>query len=194
MRRFPTILFLACMFAVISGNNAVQAQTPPCDPDSCGGWNGPFSSVVNIGSCSSCIIIVTYYTRNACGQFDDFQITSMRILGCLSCPIQLTFQGVIREMLTQGLSGFPILGPGECADNWRIAAAPCWWYAPVPEGQDPLLTFCPAVGQACCMAQYLVCRPFADSPVTITTLAITGGPASCSSPCFPICDFLVINI
>lgn len=211
IRRFV----VPCAFVLfgLAATSARSQGVEPCEPD-CHEkpFKGPFyyTQFLSIrktggGLCLNEFQIEYYYREGACGQFNDVQITNVRLTGvpdpvCATAYTNLPdiFKAAVRAIIRDNPMHFfpdwdnpdhrPMLGdPPLCATNWRVSAGVCWRVASPPrygiEACDPL----------CCVQSFHVCVSSGGS-VGFSPVGTPEGGGMCPSgfgpECTPVCDFL----
>lgn len=185
----------ACLVFLLAfmPNLFTHAQTQPCVPD-CpnSSWNGPQTVTLNNwtykGVTIACEVEVTYFWRNACGTWRDFQITNINIINGSGCPFDVNNQTTGLEIIYQKLLlEVPNIPPsqwghpskGNCNTNWRVTHGECW--RNVEGGFEP----CDL--NTCCLIPYRICK---DDCGNVTVEKTGGSPTSCDSDaCDPVCDY-----
>ncbi len=183
----------------------------PCEPD-CHDkpFEGPFyleallpAHRADGGLCNNWFQIEYYYRQGACDQFDDVQITMIRLTGVpdSSCSTAYTnlpdiFKAAVAALIRDNPMGFaPRKGadepaPGDppvCSTKWRVSAGVCWRIATPPEygvrSCDPL----------CCLQSFRVCLD-PGGTVSWSPIGMPNGGGMCTSTfgaaCTPVCEYL----
>ncbi|MBX3044448.1 MAG: SBBP repeat-containing protein [Candidatus Kapabacteria bacterium] len=136
-----------------------------------------------------CDIIVTYWTREACG-FQDIQITNIEVnkglSTCVECWLtkEQLFALAGNKIIEENIMDFePKTHNDPCSDTYRVSQATCWasWTVFIDGDQYTLpqiFFITKPCNNECCSRRYRVCRN-ENAPVDIIDL----GPGEMQSTC-----------
>jgi hypothetical protein len=215
MTKLPRALVLGAIGALLlfAATPARAQSIDPCEPD-CHEtpFEGAFYHTTFLSSrnaagawCFNEYQIAFYSRKGACGQFNDVQITSIRLTGvpspeCATAYNNLPdlFKGAVRAIIRDNPMHFqpdwtddkqwPAAGdPSICSTHWRVSAGVCWRMATPPEYGvrpcDPL----------CCVQSFQVCVNSGGS-VSFSPVGTPNGGGMCPSTfgpeCTPVCEYL----
>ena len=185
MKKLVPFLFSFFLLLSFTNLNAQCSSGPPCIPDCPADQFSPIQTI-DVEIAPGCTLRVTYASRIACGTYNDYYLSGVRILTFQNCPFAASDVKTIVELAFAGLldanpANFPPLPPGaSCNTNWRAGKGACW-----EQAGDCIVPCTPLV---CCLNSYTVCID-ASGNKTITPTGVIGPPpGSCTGSCIDVCN------
>lgn len=160
-----------------------ETEIAPCTKD-CGNdnWTGP-TAYGPIFLPNGCQVTFDYWTRNACGTYNDIQITKLKVLNpgaCSYTSLGDLLDAAMEELMEDDPMGWAP-SAGECVDTWRASKGSCW-------EEDASGAYVRCANFNCCQKRYLVCKDFSGD-ITVTVMS-SSTPANntCPGSCIYICS------
>lgn len=197
------ILLSLLFFSIVENTNAQEPE--PCTPD-CEDTTWVNDNItVNLRGCNpNCYVKIFYSTREACGIWQDIQVTRVETLTgyCNSCSTKDLFLQAYYAVITINRMGFePKVGESGCDNIWRATAGGClaswqiYYHDPTHQGDTlTILQKCDDDQVPCCLKELRVCRYLRDEKPDSVTIDPLGGPPyptyNCHGATIPSVDTL----
>lgn len=194
MKRSLSFLLLAALAGLLLFSNSASAQCPSTTPD-CPGTPWIFGGSVTLkipkpGTTDTCTVEVAYCYRNGCGYY-DYYFKEMAYTNCMSGSYsQATILQMIRDaFIANNPENFPCAYPQEPATIWRFITSACYYDDTTSDPGKTIVRSC-GTETAWCWRSYTTGCDINGHTYIISQSSGTVGTASCTSPCYDVCNLL----
>lgn len=189
---FMTIAILLILLV----NNNLKADHKTCYPDCIDDkFQIAPGSPLTVTLSPTCVFIVGYEIRIACGMYHDIQIDFIDVQnnGCVGMSTRQLLDAAVANIISNNAMGWPLpVNQYDCVTNWRLTWGTCWYRA--PDTQIPTtehVHWCNDDGP-CCQTYYRICRDI-NGWLTLTIEDEQAPPIQCGVrpegyPCVKVCD------